>query len=49
MLKGMSRKELSQLPPFPFPKELFPPGRPKKKAEEINIVFCGCTVLCECL
>lgn len=26
MLRGMSKRELAELPPFPFPKELFPPG-----------------------
>ncbi|MEW5309646.1 MAG: hypothetical protein WDW38_001520 [Sanguina aurantia] len=26
MMSGLSTRELSRLPPFPFPKELFPPG-----------------------
>jgi hypothetical protein len=26
VLRGMSRRDLASLPPFPFPKELFPPG-----------------------
>ncbi len=27
MLEGMSAEEIAELPPFPFPKELFPPGK----------------------
>jgi hypothetical protein len=26
MLEGMSPEEVAELPPFPFPRELFPPG-----------------------
>ena len=27
MFAGMSAQELKEMPPFPFPKELFPPGK----------------------
>jgi hypothetical protein len=26
MLEGLGPEEIAELPPFPFPKELFPPG-----------------------